>query len=98
MQPLAVGAEALRPELLDLPTDDYPTRVVLRLSAASPCRVSSTLDARICTSPPLTASSQMERRGQLVGHASIVSRYVRGAIAIHMSRSRVSGVVSIRPA
>jgi predicted ArsR family transcriptional regulator len=55
-------------------SDDDPIRVVPRLSAASPRAVSSTLDARIRTSPSLSASSQMGRRGQLVRHASIVSR------------------------
>ena len=63
-------------------------------STASPSDVSSVRPARTRTSPSPTASSQIERRGQLVRQTSIVSRYVRGVAAIHASRSRVSGVVS----
>jgi hypothetical protein len=51
-----------------------------------------TLAARVQTKRAISASSQIESRGQLVRHASIVSAYVRGRASIHSSRSRVSDV------
>jgi len=76
--------------------DAYPDcRVLTPSSADSPRSVRATFPPRIWTSPSETASSQMERRGQLVPHASIASRYIRGVLAIHARRSRVSGLTVI---
>ena len=50
----------------------------------------------VSTSPAMTASSQIESRGQLVFHASIVSSYVRGRAANHWSSWSVEADVLIR--
>lgn len=67
-------------------------------SAALPRVVSSTLRARMWTSPSLIASSQIERRGQWVRHTSIVSSYVREPLAIQSRRSRVSAGMATKSA
>jgi hypothetical protein len=64
-------------------------------SNARPRLVSATADPPFArttlTSPPASASSQTEWRGQVLRQASIASAYERGRPAIQVRSSRVNG-------